>query len=261
MEDRILIFQVVDKKTKTKYYNFLVLDGHGGKEVVEYVKNNFETIFKVTLLKHKSVKNIIKQVFYQLDKEIQSKKYASGTTVSLLLIVQKEQKIETWIANVGDSTIYGFKEKGINTKEEKQIQKLSIDHNAKNKKEKKRIDKLNQTLTLDKKYHFIQNYIAFKNKKEIYEMLAITRAIGDHNFRPAVISEPTIKKLRTKYDIIVLASDGLWDVLNGSSLLREIKKTSKWKNSAETINNWRNETFPQHDNSSLIIVYLSFQPL
>jgi len=46
-------------------------------------------------------------------------------------------------------------------------------------------------------------------------VLAVSRAIGDHCLRPFVIAQPEITILARKPDdeLLLLASDGLWDVL------------------------------------------------
>jgi protein phosphatase 2C len=46
--------------------------------------------------------------------------------------------------------------------------------------------------------------------------LAVSRAIGDHCLRPYVIPEPELLMVeRTPEDeVLVMASDGLWDVMN-----------------------------------------------
>ncbi|GFH17601.1 PPM-type phosphatase domain-containing protein, partial [Haematococcus lacustris] len=46
-------------------------------------------------------------------------------------------------------------------------------------------------------------------------VLAMSRAIGDHGLRPFVIPEPEITMLSRaeEDDFLLLASDGLWDVL------------------------------------------------
>ena len=48
--------------------------------------------------------------------------------------------------------------------------------------------------------------------------LAISRAIGDHHLRPYVIAEPEVMRMERHSDdkLLILASDGLWDVLSNS---------------------------------------------
>ncbi|KAL3136546.1 hypothetical protein ABBQ38_005793 [Trebouxia sp. C0009 RCD-2024] len=57
--------------------------------------------------------------------------------------------------------------------------------------------------------------ILFWNGVRVMGVLAVSRAIGDHCLRPFVIAQPEITILARKPDdeLLLLASDGLWDVL------------------------------------------------
>jgi len=46
--------------------------------------------------------------------------------------------------------------------------------------------------------------------------LAVSRAIGDHCLRPYVIPEPELLMVERspEDEVLVMASDGLWDVMN-----------------------------------------------
>lgn len=55
--------------------------------------------------------------------------------------------------------------------------------------------------------------------------LAVSRAIGDVNYKPYVSAEPEIvvKKIEKDKDMfIVLASDGLWDVMTNEEVARYV---------------------------------------
>ncbi|KAK9918687.1 hypothetical protein WJX75_005997 [Coccomyxa subellipsoidea] len=58
--------------------------------------------------------------------------------------------------------------------------------------------------------------ILFWNGVRVMGVLAVSRAIGDHCLRPFVIAQPevTILGRRPDDEILLLASDGLWDVLS-----------------------------------------------
>jgi protein phosphatase 2C len=58
--------------------------------------------------------------------------------------------------------------------------------------------------------------ILFWNGVRVMGVLAVSRAIGDHCLRPYVIAEPevTILVRRPDDELLLLASDGLWDVLS-----------------------------------------------
>ena len=52
--------------------------------------------------------------------------------------------------------------------------------------------------------------------------LAISRAIGDHKLRPYVIAEPEVMRMERHADdkLLILASDGMWDVLGNAEVCR-----------------------------------------
>jgi protein phosphatase 2C len=58
--------------------------------------------------------------------------------------------------------------------------------------------------------------ILFWNGVRVMGVLAVSRAIGDHCLRPYVIAQPevTILARRPDDELLLLASDGLWDVLS-----------------------------------------------
>lgn len=50
--------------------------------------------------------------------------------------------------------------------------------------------------------------------------LAVSRGIGDRHLKRWIIAEPEIKVLRLKpeFDILILASDGLWDKVTNNHI-------------------------------------------
>ena len=60
--------------------------------------------------------------------------------------------------------------------------------------------------------------ILFWNGVRVMGVLAVSRAIGDHCLRPFVIARPevTILQRRPDDELLLLASDGLWDVLSNA---------------------------------------------
>lgn len=68
--------------------------------------------------------------------------------------------------------------------------------------------------------------ILFWNGVRVMGLLAVSRAIGDHSLRPYVIAEPEVTIInRQKGDeLLVLASDGLWDVMSNQEACTLAKK-------------------------------------
>lgn len=59
--------------------------------------------------------------------------------------------------------------------------------------------------------------------------LQVTRSIGDDDLKPAVTAEPEITEfsLSTEDEFLVMASDGLWDVISNEEVVRIIRDTVK----------------------------------
>ena len=60
--------------------------------------------------------------------------------------------------------------------------------------------------------------ILFWNGVRVMGVLAVSRAIGDHCLRPFVIAQPEVTIIARRLDdeLLLLASDGLWDVLSNA---------------------------------------------
>jgi len=252
MEDRVMMstFQYHEKS----YYIFLLLDGHGGSEVVDYVKEHFTDILGKYVVRSRGhkIRDVITQTFVEVDHRVRHMR--SGTTASLLLIIDSPMQI--WLANVGDSTVYGIREPSHSANQKNKepnvkIRKISTDHNVKVRSERKRVDEADD-------YTIEDGYVCTEDG----HMLAVTRALGDADFGQLITPEPSIKRLKVPYSIFVLASDGIWDVIDGKELWTKLyppKERKAWRHSAYRINKWRNEAYDQHDNTSLILVYVDYE--
>jgi protein phosphatase 2C len=68
--------------------------------------------------------------------------------------------------------------------------------------------------------------ILFWNGVRVMGLLAVSRAIGDHSLRPYVIADPelTVVNRHPGDELLVLASDGLWDVMSNQEACALAKK-------------------------------------
>lgn len=242
MEDRLVMttFHVKDRT----YYLFLCLDGHGGSEVVDYVGKRLPDILFEEVQDGYKTRTAIERTFEYLNRRVKQKKYQSGTTVSLFMMIKHPVKPpEAWLANVGDSSVFGVKVA------DHTVRRISRNHNVDMKGERARIEA--------SRHHGIdEGYVTNQ-----YGGLAMTRSIGDPQFGDIVWSKPDIFKLNVQYDLIMLASDGIWDVVDGRQLWERLsppRERHAWRHSAHRLNAWRNETHPQHDNTCLILVYMDW---
>ncbi len=180
------------------YSLYCVFDGHGGKDTAEYVNNRFADILKQKLKENDDYTVALNNTFKSINNEI--KFYCadtSGTTAAIALL--SGNKILT--ANVGDSSIALIDSK------QKEIKFLTEEHKLSNEREMVRV---------------------LAEKRKIYNervggSLIITRSIGDHCFNKYGLSnDPFIHvEICTNKEnkILVIASDGIWDIINKENLL------------------------------------------
>jgi serine/threonine protein phosphatase PrpC len=240
------------KLSKQLFQVAFVVDGHGGKSVADFIKKQFVTFLKHELITHK-VRKSLENTFINLNDAVKS--MDSGSTLSVLLLVsdvtaskKRNNSITAYVSNVGDSSIYGIctDKKGYRHI----VRKISLDHNFDNKTELARVQKSDQ--------HFVEDgYLVIKNANS---MLAMSKAIGDSDFGDIVSAKPLIKKLQCDYFGFILGSDGIFDVINGKKVWN-LMKDNNWKTSAKHVLDYRMSHHRQHDNSTLLMVYIGNDPL
>jgi len=245
MEDNIDIanFSISNKQ----YFAFCVFDGHCATRkdphisAVGYAKQNFIPFLQKQLLEN-NIRLAIEQTFLLLDHDLQDED--SGTTVSLLLIVEEpNQKRQVWVANCGDSSVFGF------GKNPEKIQKLSVDHKPHLKSEMKRMQIKSKSNKM--KFKVDDGYVVNGDG----DALAMTRSLGDSSFQDFITSKPSISRIHQQFDVIMVASDGLHDCMSGKHIWEFIKHKNPI-GVAKQLLDYRNDKFEQHDNVSIVIVYL-----
>eukprot|EP00759_Apiculatamorpha_spiralis_P033308 PhF_6_TR34655/c0_g1_i1/m.50425/K17506/PPM1L, PP2CE; protein phosphatase 1L len=162
-----------------------VFDGHGGDVVANYCA---EHIHHHVSLAYERKGNPSEALIYGLD----TLKYdlynqmccrKRGTTALVALLDESRQVIT--IANVGDSR--AIRSNG---------QRLTRDHNWGDKEELGRVAQLGGRLECG-----------------TLNSLCVSRAIGDLDWNPFVTSQPDIFQHQFSNGLIVLATDGLWNVV------------------------------------------------
>jgi serine/threonine protein phosphatase PrpC len=158
-----------------------------------------------------AVAKALKDSFDQVDKEILSNdeyEYQGSTAVAILLHEANDGMRTLLSANIGDS-------RGILARDGKAVD-LTRDHKPNDDKEKARILAMGEKIEWDHycKVHRVRN-------------LSLSRAVGDRFAKPAVSGEVEIKRFPVKDDkdeFILLASDGLWDVMTSQEVVTYVHK-------------------------------------
>jgi len=193
---------------------FCVFDGHGGREVVDFVEDNFAKILldELTFDKKRSVEDCLTSAYIITDiKSREAKLMQSGcTSITCYLQKGEDGKRTLYSANAGDSRAVlcsGGKAK-----------RLSQDHKAGDKEEKSRIEGLG----------------GFVLRDRVLGMLAVSRAFGDHNLKQFVSARPFISATELKGDeeFLIVACDGLWDEMTDEEAVKLVRE-KYYNNKAE----------------------------
>jgi len=202
MEDRhVCCFPLAGDASKAL---FCVFDGHAGKNCADDAVKLFPLEFERQLSEHSPMVNppdlvtIFKDTYQKIDQALLKYDY-EGCTGTTVFVWQFQENRYLQSANVGDSTafIQLF---------DHSIVPLSKDHKPTDAEERERIIASGSELTPT------QTRVGG---------LAVSRALGDHFLKQeklGVISEPFVSPVvslgSSRKNILIVASDGLWDVLS-----------------------------------------------
>jgi len=173
---------------------FGVYDGHSGKVAAEYTRTHLHhNIIKDDLF-HTDILTTFKRAYRKTDTNFHEVAHreciTSGTTVVSLLV----REDAFYLANVGDTEAV-LSRNG-------QAVVLSVPHAPGKEDEKQRIVAAGGT-------------VVWYGTWRVNGLLSVSRSIGDVELHGIVIPDPYVTKLqRTDADeFIVMATDGLWDVI------------------------------------------------
>jgi len=193
---------------------FCVFDGHGGRQVVDFVEKRFAQVLKGELNfdKSRSIDDCLTSAYIITD--IQSRQanlMQSGcTSITCLMLKGADGTRRIYSANAGDSRAvlcHGGK-----------TVRLSQDHKAGDPAEKTRIEELG----------------GFVMRGRVLGMLAVSRAFGDHTLKQFVSARPYISKttLTGDEEFLIVACDGLWDELSDEEAVKLVRD-NYYKNKSE----------------------------
>ena len=181
-----------------------VFDGHGGHFVSTYLQDNFiNLIKKERIINETTVQKTINRIETDLKKNHLADSRTTGSTF-IYAGFNFEQGL-LHIANIGDSRIIGCQgERALD---------LTRDHKPDDPLEKKRIESLGYKIEYDK-----------SDKIWRVDGYALSRAVGDLDAVPLSAIVEFDEYPIAQYDYIVLASDGLWDVMSSQEVVTFINQ-------------------------------------
>ena len=184
-----------------------VFDGHGGKCVSQYLRTNLPlellknqntNTYNIKTHSIKSFNNIFNSIQQSLimnhPKVVQ---YCGSTACVCIHYITNKNRHKLWVLNVGDTRIVKCNKYNI-------AEQLSLDHKPNEPDEKIRIESMG-----GKVYRDTEGVYRIKN-------LSLSRAFGDLDCVPYVTHIPSIynPNINNGDKFIILACDGLWDVLS-----------------------------------------------
>ena len=209
---------------------FAVYDGHGGARCSSYAAQNLhELIFKHNYIDAPEL--ALSEGYKDLDHHwlemAQLNGWDDGSTAVSVLIV----KNVIYVANIGDS-------RAVLCSNGRAID-MSSDHKPSREDEKARIAKLG-----GKVIHY--------GTWRVQGVLAVSRAFGDRKLKTYVTAEPELRSrtLSEGDDFLILASDGVWDVLSSQAACDIVRQTMYPNNNNSISQSTMNDN-TNHNNNSL----------
>lgn len=156
-----------------------------------------------------SMETRLERAFLMTD--IQSKQFGletSGATVALCLVSEHEHNTVIHAANVGDARVV--------VASEGTAHRLSFDHRADDPSEVARIKEAG----------------GFVLKSRVTGILAVARSLGDHGLKDYVIARPHVRSWNNGADCVIVACDGLFDVMTDQQV---VDLVYQWKDEKEDV--------------------------
>ena len=187
---------------------FCLFDGHGGHEVSTYLQKNFPQELKSklqTVPKNSDLTNTFIELCKEIDEKIKNENYNNiGSTACIIYITEENNKRVLYCVNLGDTRCVLLKEND--------YVRLSYDDRASDEEENRRI--------------VSEGGMVFSGR--VFGILMLSRAFGDWELKDYGVSNLAhVYKMEITGECknLVIASDGIWDVVNEADLV-EIRNNS-----------------------------------
>ncbi|KAG6389579.1 hypothetical protein SASPL_151050 [Salvia splendens] len=223
--------------------------GHGGARAAEYVKHNLFS----NLIRHpkfiSDTKSAISDAYSHTDSEFlkseNNQNKDAGSTASTAILVGDR----LLVANVGDSrAVICRGGDGENRKSFpryhffKEPFAVSRDHKPDQTDERQRIEDAG-------------GFVMWAGTWRVGGVLAVSRAFGDRQLKQYVVADPDIQeeKVDDTLEFLILASDGLWDVVKNEEAVSMTKPIPDPEDSAKRLMQEANQR-GSGDNITIVVV-------
>ncbi|KAK1393672.1 Protein-serine/threonine phosphatase [Heracleum sosnowskyi] len=201
-----------------KYDYFGVYDGHGGSQVAQACSDHLHKLVIKEVEKQARVmidwEKVMVTSFLRMDEQVIAERIdGSIGSTAIAAVVGEEVMV---VANCGDC-------RGVLSRSSNVVP-LSSDHKPDRSDELKRIE-------------VSGGVVVNWNGKRVQGVLATSRSIGDEHLKPYVIAEAevTVKTRSDLDEFIILASDGLWDVISNEEACKFVRFCLKRQSQEESV--------------------------
>lgn len=194
-----------------------VFDGHGGPKISRYLRQNLYANLQAlkpvgpnaTVADHQQA---LGAALEKVDREVSRISHWSfqGATAVAAWILPGQTLL---VANIGDSrAILSHNSTAVT---------LTQDHKPDEPKEQARIEASGGRVVWSGLVDDLGNPVPDGGVYRVNGNLALSRAVGDRSERPAICADPefTIVSLDDQAQFVVLATDGLWDVMTSQDVV------------------------------------------
>ncbi|CAH1445495.1 unnamed protein product [Lactuca virosa] len=209
MEDAVSIEKKFVDENSRKFDFYGVYDGHGGSRVAYACRERLHKLLATEMdIENKNTEemnweNLMVESFAKMDEEVNETDIVDSIGSTAVVAVVSDKEIV--VANCGDSRAV-LSRGGVTVP-------LSVDHKPDRPDELERIE-LSGGRVID------------WNGLRVLGVLATSRSIGDRQLKPYVIAKPevTVNKRDDADEFMILASDGLWDVISNDLACQVVRK-------------------------------------
>ncbi|GAM28249.1 hypothetical protein SAMD00019534_114250, partial [Acytostelium subglobosum LB1] len=194
MEDEHVIIDNYGGNPDQGFY--AIYDGHGGRGAVEFTAKTLHKNLLEELNNNPEgdILELIRSSYLTTDTQMATEpiQFSGTTTITAFIRKNANNERQLYIANAGDARSV-ICQNGV-------AERLSKDHKGSDQEEIKRISEAG----------------GFVVNNRVNGILAVTRSLGDHSMKEYVVGDPFLRsvQLDQTYTHLILACDGLWDVIN-----------------------------------------------
>ncbi|AET40049.1 type 2C protein phosphatase PTC1 Ecym_5287 [Eremothecium cymbalariae DBVPG len=227
---------------------FAIFDGHAGNQASKWCGSHLHTIIEERILQGDSqdVRDVLNDSFVYADQQINSTLEGNSGCTAAVGILRWEvpssipnqsinldqHKRMLYTANVGDTRIILFRNG--------RSVRLTYDHKASDIIEMQRVEQAGGLIM----------------KSRVNGMLAVTRSLGDKFFDSLVVGNPftTSVEITTSDQFLIIACDGLWDVVDDQEACEMIKDVEDANEAARLLVRYALENGTT-DNVTVMVVF------